>query len=187
MIMLKKYVDDFISHVMNSDVIDLYNEAGLQYELAIYLRGHLPSEYKVQLERNIRFFYPDKNFRKSEMDICVFHNDERHCIEIKFPGNGATPRRMYQCFEDVNFLEELRTAGFCESIFLFVSDEDGFFSGRDTSLIYQTFRIDHYFRQLDSQNLPNFLQNERPLSIQGQYGFEPKKLKGDYQYFLVAI
>ncbi|MGD0995713.1 MAG: hypothetical protein ABR909_09360 [Candidatus Bathyarchaeia archaeon] len=39
-----------------ADKIEIYNEASIQYELAIFFRRNLSEGYKVQLERNTRFF-----------------------------------------------------------------------------------------------------------------------------------
>ena len=48
---LKEFTDEIAI-----EKIEIYNEASIQYELAIYLRGRLGNRYKIQLERNIDYF-----------------------------------------------------------------------------------------------------------------------------------
>lgn len=54
-----------------------------------------------------------KTFIKKEMDLCVEKKDgdkiiERYSIELKFPTNGAYPRRMSQFLEDIQFMEQVK-------------------------------------------------------------------------------
>lgn len=51
---MKEAILEFIEKVKNKD-IEIYNEASVQYELAIFLRDEMP-EMKIQLERNIGYF-----------------------------------------------------------------------------------------------------------------------------------
>ena len=101
----------------------IYNEFSLQHELGIFLRDEikkLDPNFKVQFERNVKDFYSDiryddklledGDFVKHEMDIVIFkdfeENSEKYAIELKFPTNGAYPKRMYQFIEDIQFMEE---------------------------------------------------------------------------------
>ncbi len=103
----------------------IYNEFSLQHELGIFLRDELKkidTDFNVQFERNVKDFYSDiyyedrllkdDDFVKHEMDIVVFKNfekdSEKYAIELKFPTNGAYPKRMYQFVEDIQFMEENR-------------------------------------------------------------------------------
>ena len=111
---LSPLLTDFTEMISDSSVA-VYNEAGIQFELAIFLREKIKGNYSIQLERNIDYFGMDKRkFLKKEMDIVVFSPDkkERHCIELKFPTNGQYPEQMFNACKDVSFLEQLTKAGF---------------------------------------------------------------------------
>ena len=62
-------IEQFIQQVALGS-IEIYNEASVQYELAILLRQRLEASYKVQLERNINYFElenkDDEPFKKKE-------------------------------------------------------------------------------------------------------------------------
>ena len=95
--------------------IELYNEFSFQHELGLYLRHELSQYgYKVQFERNTKYFAKNDTFRKHEIDIVVFKTDERDefeklaAIELKFPRHGQYPVRMFNCIEDILFMEELK-------------------------------------------------------------------------------
>jgi LEA14-like dessication related protein len=45
--------NEFIQKIIRKE-IEIYNEASIQYELAIFLRSKLP-DYKIQLERNVSY------------------------------------------------------------------------------------------------------------------------------------
>jgi hypothetical protein len=63
------------------------------------------------------------------MDIVIFTDDEKHCIEIKYPENGQRPEQMYAACEAIRFLEQLVTEGeFATCYFLMITNlfwEDG--------------------------------------------------------------
>lgn len=46
---------NFINKISDGK-IEVYNEFSVQFELAIFLREILPSNLKIQLERNIEYF-----------------------------------------------------------------------------------------------------------------------------------
>ena len=50
---MKLYFDEFARKIVNAE-IEIYNEASIQYELAIFLRSRL-HEWNIQLERNIDY------------------------------------------------------------------------------------------------------------------------------------
>jgi len=97
---LKEFADEIAE-----EKIGIYNEASIQYEMAIYLRGRLDNRYKIQLERNINHFNLERgDYIKKEMDIVVFSLDkkEKQCIELKFPIQGQYPEQMFSaCKEPV--------------------------------------------------------------------------------------
>ena len=76
--------------------------------------------FKVEFERNVKFFSKNQNkdfldkFAKKEMDIVIYkdcnENSEKYAIELKYPTNGAYPRRMFQCIEDIKFMEPVMSA-----------------------------------------------------------------------------
>lgn len=49
--------------------------------------------------------------QKKEIDIVIYkdcnENSEKYAIELKYPTNGAYPRRMFQCIEDIKFMEQV--------------------------------------------------------------------------------
>ncbi len=113
----KKIIEEFVKTKIDEDVV--YNEFSLQHELGIFFREKLKKEhFKVEFERNVKFFSKNQNkdlfnkFVKKEMDIVVYkdfnENSEKFAIELKFPTNGAYPRRMFQCIEDIKFMEQVK-------------------------------------------------------------------------------
>ena len=53
---MKEYLNKFIEKIRNRE-IDLYNEFGLQFELALYLRSlNEFIDFKIELERPINHF-----------------------------------------------------------------------------------------------------------------------------------
>ena len=85
--MNKLLLDHFFEN-NNANGYEIYNEAGLQHELALYLRNALPDHY-VRLEYPItRVFRPLQPFRKKEMDIYITdHEGRKYLIELKFRVN----------------------------------------------------------------------------------------------------
>src|SRR5262245_38885913 len=69
---LEPYIREFCDEI-GAGRIEVYNEASIQYELAIFLRAKLDGNWRVQLERNISFFGLAKSdFLKKEMDIIIY-------------------------------------------------------------------------------------------------------------------
>lgn len=115
---IKQLIDEFMNSSLFKKKIDkiddgdIYNEFSLQHELGIFLRKKLEKEgFKIQFEKNIEYF-GGSGFVKSEMDIVVFNGldkkSQKYAIELKFPTNGAVPKRMYQFVEDIKFMEEVK-------------------------------------------------------------------------------
>lgn len=200
---LKKLIDQFLEYSEMDEDFELYNEAGLQHELAWFLRKQFEStKYRLQLERNVSDIGLTLNiddFIKKEMDIYIYEKgaNEKYCVELKFPMKGAFPRRMYQTFEDVNFLESLKLkAGFHEVALLFMTPLKGFREGRETGQIYKYFRDEMRICRLGDSEVPDFIRNEknkkgelvyRPLSIRGNYPFQWKSFRHQYHYFVITI
>ncbi|MEK6951561.1 MAG: hypothetical protein AABX29_00945, partial [Nanoarchaeota archaeon] len=86
--LIKDLLSEFISKISSGE-LEIYNEASIQYELAIFLRQRLP-DYKVQLERNLSYFGLKKqHFEKREIDIVIYDTAlrDKHAIELKYPTN----------------------------------------------------------------------------------------------------
>ena len=132
---LEKLIHKFVEDAKKKK-IHLYNEAGLQFELAFYLKEKLEKKnYKIQLERNIGDVtnVDSTKFIKKEMDIFIQNKEteEKYCIELKLPNKGAYPRRMSQAFKDVKFLEELNhLAKFSGGLLFFTTPLKPFWSGK---------------------------------------------------------
>lgn len=144
---MKNLVKDFVGYIKRNNVA-IYNEASIQYELAIFLR-RIKKNYKIQLERNVSTFGLDKTktkFSKKEIDVSIFRGDEpkksaeKHAIEIKFPTNGEYPAQMFSFCKDIRFLEELKAAGFQNNLFIAFSNDHLFWEGQKKDGVYEPFR-----------------------------------------------
>lgn len=123
--------------------VEIYNEFSLQHELGIWLRSTLPFPYKVQFERNVRFFeLACEDFLKKEIDIVVYDSQQqkKHAIELKYPRNGQYPEQMYSFCKDIRFLEQLCEAGFNSCEFIVAADDPLFYQGDATKTVYSFFR-----------------------------------------------
>jgi len=188
-ILIHKFVED-----AKKKKIHLYNEAGLQFELAFYLKEKLEKKnYKIQLERNIGDVtnVDSTKFIKKEMDIFIQNKEteEKYCIELKLPNKGAYPRRMSQAFEDVKFLEELKHhAEFSGGLLFFTTHLELFWSGKHNGKgVYNCFRKAHMFEKLNSDETPNFIKNKNVFEIEDFYSFEWETFMKEYRYFTVVI
>ena len=183
---ISQAIHGFLDNVSDGS-IEVYNEASVQLELAIFLRSILPVEYKIQLERNIDSFgLTKKSFLKKEMDIVVVssvHN-ERYCIEIAFPRNGQYPEQMFKICKDIRFLEELVQAGFSRSYCLVLADDHLFYSSKGDDGIYKLFRKDKQIHGLIRK--PTGRKDEI-IQLRGSYGLEWKVARGALRYFIVAV
>lgn len=135
-------ISEFTEQIKNKNV-EIYNEASIQYELAMFLRIKIRG-YKIQLERNVDFFGINKKETiKKEIDIVVYNQNEKAAIEIKYPTNGQVPEQMFSFIKDIRFLEQLRKHGFSHNVFLAFVDDDKFWRGEfKPKSIYEYFRSD---------------------------------------------
>lgn len=84
--------ESFLEQKIKTDKVELYNEAGLQFEFGLFLKLKYPDS-TIEFERNISSLGINKKngiYHKSEVDILI---DKKIGIEIKFPTNGAFPKR----------------------------------------------------------------------------------------------
>ena len=135
--MIKRLLYEFMGMV-ESERVEVYNELSLQHELGIFLRERL-SGYKVQFERNTRFFGISGTI-KHEIDIVVFNDLERYAVELKYPVNGQYPEQMYSFVKDIVFMEQLKGNGFDATYCLTMVKDRNFYSGKKIDGIYAYFR-----------------------------------------------
>lgn len=138
---IQNLVKDFVGYIKSQNV-SIYNEASIQYELAMFLKSKIKKSYKIQLERNVDYFGLSGKFKKKEIDISLFSGDkkEKLAIEIKFPTNGEYPAQMFSFCKDIKFLEELRGKGFRNNLFIAFAKDRLFWEGREEKNIYEPFR-----------------------------------------------
>ena len=106
-IITKELIEKFIKEKINTEYI--YNEFSLQFELGIFLRNN---GFNVYFEKNVMAEFGkeySKDFIKKEMDLYVIGKDnEKYAIELKYPTNGAYPKRMFQFLADIQFMESVK-------------------------------------------------------------------------------
>ncbi len=138
---MKNRVVKIICDLLNYIDIELYNEFNLQFEIAYYLRN---KGYKVDFERNVSFFWLNKqSFIKKEIDLVVYNkNDKKIAIELKFPTNGQVPEQMFSFIKDIKFLEQLKDSWkFEDTIFLVITGNKNFWQWQSKiNKLYQSFR-----------------------------------------------
>ena len=165
-------LNDFFN-VIGEIPVELYNEAGLQHELAMFLRLNHP-ELQVKLEYpTSRIFENQPNFIKKEIDIYITTQaDEKFVIELKMPKSGAgTPAEMYSAIKDVKFLEELRENGIDGCYAILFTDITAFWQAPQANVgIYNFFNGNEIIIQtLQIEQMPNFLQPKGPLILNDIY------------------
>lgn len=163
--MIKPLLQQFINFVRQQPNMELYNEAGLQHELALFLRSKLDVIYRVQLERNIDgITNAPETFSKKEMDIYIENMTnlgERYCIELKVSYGRSVASRTIKIHEDIYFLEQLKKVNFKECYFLFATPCDKFMRSKPGRLkMYDTFSswgitIDHLHNSHVSDSYKN--------------------------------
>lgn len=180
---ISEYVQEFIKRI-SLKKIEIYNEASIQHELAIFLRNKL-SKFNIQLERNISFFGLDKKkFEKKEMDLVIFDNAKREktAIEIKFPINGEVPEQIFKFAKDIKFLEQLKSEGFRNNVFITFTNDSNFWNdnGREKGSIYYKFREQK--KLCDTIKKPTKSKNKiprKPIVLKGRYDIKWKDVTMD--------
>lgn len=178
---IRQLLDEFWLYVKNND-IEIYNEFSFQHELGIYLRGKI-SNYKVQFERNIKYFYDYTNTLKKEIDIVVFNDIEKYAIELKYPKNGQYPEQMFSFIKDIRFMEELKELGFSKTYVMTLVDDHNFYEG-NASGVYSYFR--------DSKLLTGNIckptgKKDEIICLKGSYHILWNDLFNDSKYYLIEI
>jgi len=176
---------DFVSKITRKE-IEIYNEAGIQHELAIYLRKILP-DYQIQLERNISYFGLNKqDFIKREMDIVVFTHDksEKIAIEIKFP-YSQVPEQMFSFCKDIKFLEQLKQAGFDKNFFLALTNNSDFWIDKGPEgTIYEKFRKN---KILEGKFTKPTGKKNQTVDLNGSYPINWRSINEKIRFFLLRI
>lgn len=176
----------FFENVTNGTV-EIYNEFSFQHELGIWLRLMLPPAYKVQFERNVRFFgLSGENFIKKEIDIVIYdpQKKEKHAIELKYPRNGQYPEQMYSFCKDIHFLEQLCSAGFATCQFIVVADDPLFYQGDASKPIYQFFRGKRPISVVIEKPTG---EHREQIALAGVYKVRWEPINGPIKYALLEI
>ena len=184
---MQNYFEEFINEIRGEN-IQIYNEASIQYELAIFLRERLP-DYFIQLERNVEFFGLDKKeFVKKEIDIVIFNKNltEKTAVEIKYPTNGQVPEQMFSFCKDIKFLEELKEHGFVNNVFLCLAHDECFWQGNSPSPIYKFFRNNQPITGNISKPTGKG-KVEIKIHINGQYMANWKSVNNSTKYLSILI
>jgi hypothetical protein len=179
-------IQEFIQKIIRKE-IEIYNEASIQYELAIFLRNKLP-DHKIQLERNVSYFgFAKSNFIKKEIDIVIFNHNktDKSALEIKFPTNGQYPEQMFSFCKDIKFLEQLKSKGFSNNVFICFADDANFWSGKaEETSIYRFFRKPETIIGLIQK--PTGSKDEE-FDIEGSYMANWQLINNLMRYFIIKV
>ena len=173
--------------------IDLYNEAGLQHELAIYLRK---KHCQVRLEYPITLIDSKKEGEtiKKEIDLFVIHKKEKVLIELKFPRIGAgMPMEIYRAVQDVRFGEQaLELEKVNAFISVFMTDHRSITNGKNINHLYGYLNCENpQIKSICQENvaLPKFMDRTEDIILNNDYIIDWKRLnnKGKkYKYYIVT-
>ena len=180
--LIKEFID-----LISSDKIEIYNEASIQYELAMYLRRKIGDDWKIQIERNVSYFNLDKNrFLKSEMDIVVFNHTKqyKHCIEIKFPRNAQHPEQVFAACKDVSFLEQLTESGFDKSYFIMLTSDPLFYNDIGGTEIFDMFRANKMIANEVRKPTGN---KDIIYFIKKKYRIDWQSIEDPLKYFILEV
>ena len=182
---LHEYIEQFIDLLRNGSV-QVYNECSLQCELWLFLSQRLPSGWKVELERNVSHFDLVKTgLLKSELDIAVYRNDDRHCIELKFPQNGQVPEQMFKACMDIRFLEQLVNAGFSSGILVMLTPDHLFcVPARKNSGLYAMFRCG---QEVTGDIIKPTGKKDESFTVCGSYPISWNNVMGKLRYCTVKV
>jgi hypothetical protein len=182
---LKVIIQKFIDNISEGD-IEIYNEASIQYELAIFLRKELLN-FKINLERSISYFKIFNNLVKKEIDVSIFDNkfSNKTAIEIKYPTNGQYPEQMFQFCKDIKFLEQLKAYGFQNNIFLVIVNDKNFWQSQpDEGVIYQYFRGEKILNGVITKPTGT---KDITYKIEGYYKVEWQQLSKLMKYWILEV
>ena len=208
---IKQCIEDFLKKNLNTEYI--YNEFSLQFELGIFLRNN---GFNVYFEKNVMAEFGkeySKDFIKKEMDLYVIGKDnEKYAIELKYPTNGAYPKRMFQFLADIQFMESVKknlsfTKTFCLALintdrkggpFMVIGKKN---TNDELKPIYSLFRSsensynnsDQFFAQQPIHGKINNPINSKKtteppfVKIEGSYNIKWNKANENFWYYLLEI
>jgi hypothetical protein len=158
---------------INKQPIEFYSEAGLQHELALFLRNNYP-DFTVRLEYpTTRIYKPTPSFVKKEIDIYITtKSGKKYVIELKMPKeSGGTPKEMYHAIEDVKFLEQLRHHNMDGCYAILITKHVAFWQAkRADSQMYKIFNGETVnFQTLRKEEFPTFLKNSSEIQLSQTY------------------
>ena len=205
--MVLKKVKKFFEEVIKNENIKLYNEAGLQYELALYLRKELigatilleypvTSKFTAELDSD---YEKKTKFVKKEIDLFIEHGGERVVIELKFPrSNAGFPGVIYNAAKDVKFGDQIMKSGRANSfITIFITDHKSVGNG-NTNHIYELFNSNYPKACIKSIEIddtyPKFMQDRKegrykPIELEKEFDIKWKNLdhdEGAFQYYIIS-
>ncbi|MCF7559419.1 hypothetical protein L3X39_02130 [Sabulilitoribacter multivorans] len=188
---MNELLNRFIEKIKKSE-IDLYNEFGLQFELALFLRNSIELEdYKIELERPINHFGIKKNIciPKKEIDICVYReNTLKTAIEIKVSTNGQVPLQLFEFCKDICFLEKLLDGKFESAYSLVVVNSDDFYKSKTKKEgIYAFFRGENKKQINGIIECPTGKDKGKLISISNSYKIVWADLIKDFKFYLIEI
>ncbi len=188
---MTELLNKFIDKIKNKE-IDLYNEFGLQFELALYLRSLEDlKDYKIELERPINHFEINKSTKipKKEIDICIYNQCSfKIAIEIKFSTNGQVPVQLFEFCKDICFLEQLVSEKFEKGYALVVVNSDDFYKSKtNKDGLYSIFRGENKKTLNDVIECPTGVNKGQQITISNAYNIVWKELIGDYKYYLIEV
>jgi len=179
-------LEDFASKIAKGK-IEIYNEASVQYELAMFLREVIPN-YKIHLERNVSYFELNKkNFLKREIDIVLFNTSKsrKFAIEIKTPMSGNYPMEMFYFCQDIKFLEQLKESGFTDNFFLAITPRSNFWADRGkTGTIYEKFRKE---KELYGTIKNQIGDSKEEVTLKGRHKINWLTINDSTRYFVMRI
>lgn len=180
----------FIDKLKNADY-DIYNEFGIQFELAMFLRSlEKFKNYKIELERPIGHFKIKKSIEipKKEIDLCIYNEskNEYFAIEIKFSKHGQVPLQMFEFCKDICLLEHLKKNNFKNCYSIVIVDRTDFFQAKNKSEgIYEYFRGEKFINGIIV--CPTGKQKGKKILIDKFYKHKFEKLDEKHFYSLVKI
>ncbi|MDG1719893.1 MAG: hypothetical protein P8I31_01405 [Bacteroidia bacterium] len=188
---MKEYLNKFIEKIRNRE-IDLYNEFGLQFELALYLRNlNEFNDFKIELERPINHFgiVKTSEIPKKEIDVCIYKNNVlKTAIEIKVSTNGQVPLQLFKFCEDICFLEQLMNSNFEYAYSLVLVNSDDFYRAKNKKDgIYKYFRGENKSTLTGKIECPTGKEKGKLITIMNSYQIIWTELINGFSFYLIEI
>ena len=171
----------------------IYNEFSLQHELGSYLREILKDyNYKIKFEANLKKDY-DVHSCKSECDLLILNQDgnPEYAIELKYlTDDCAVPRRMFQCIEDMIFMNDTvkQNKSFIKTYCVVITENSRFYEGeanRNIDII--KMHLSNLEKGKNNKTIEELSRIETQLEylheIEKYYETNPNKYPSIYEYF----